>query len=132
LLSALAKVPVRQDVAVTGSLNQFGDIQPVGGINEKIEGFFQVCKAQGLHGDQGVLIPQANASHLMLHSSVIKAVAAGDFHIYTYSHIDQALAVLMDRPAGTADEAGHFPSGSVNAMVMQSLAHMNAKQETSD
>mgnify|MGYP006275759209 FL=1 len=132
LLSSLAKVPLRQDVAVTGSVNQFGDIQPVGGINEKIEGFFQVCLAQGLRGDQGVLIPQANATHLMLHSSVRETVASGDFHIYTYSHIDEALAVLTDRPVGTVNETGHFPSGSVNAQVVQSLAQMNPKQDASD
>lgn len=129
LLSSIAQVPMRQDLAVTGSINQFGEIQPIGGVNEKVEGFFKVCQARGLSGSQGVIIPHAHATHLMLSSAVREAVEHGQFHVYTMSHIDDALALLSGQVAGAADEAGNFPQGSVNARVVASLEKMNEKHE---
>ncbi|WP_119355450.1 Lon protease family protein [Azohydromonas sediminis] len=100
LLSSIADVPVRQCLAVTGSVNQFGDVQAIGGVNEKIEGFFDVCAARGLDGTHGVVIPQANVSHLMLRDDVIAAVAAGRFAIHAVAHVDDALALMTGMPAG--------------------------------
>jgi predicted ATP-dependent protease len=122
LLSALADVPIKQSIAVTGSVNQHGIVQPVGGINEKIEGFFDVCRAKGLTGDQGVLIPAANVRHLMLRDEVIEAVTAGTFHVYAADTIDQGLEALTGMPAGARDEAGRFPGTSINGLVEQRLA----------
>jgi len=121
LLSALAGLPITQSIAVTGSINQHGDVQAVGGINEKIEGFFDVCLAGGLTGTQGVLIPAANKRHLVLREDVIKAVEAGTFHIYAIDSIDQGIEVLTGVPAGARDEAGRFPDGTVNHLVEQQL-----------
>jgi predicted ATP-dependent protease len=100
LLSRLADLPVRQDIAVTGSINQWGDIQAIGGVNEKIEGFYDVCLHQGLTGTQGVLMPQANVRHLMLRPDVVEAIRAGQFHVYPVTHVDQGLTLLTGRPAG--------------------------------
>jgi predicted ATP-dependent protease len=122
LLSALADLPVRQSIAVTGSINQHGQVQPVGGINEKIEGFFDVCQAKGLTGDQGVLIPAANVRHLMLRDDVVKAVEAGMFHVYAANTIDQGIEILTGQTAGVRDETGQFPRKSVNALVESRLA----------
>jgi predicted ATP-dependent protease len=122
LLSALADVPIKQSIAVTGSVNQHGMVQPVGGINEKIEGFFDVCWAKGLTGDQGVLIPAANIRHLMLRDDVVKAVEAGTFHIYAADTIDQGVEVLTGVAAGVRDETGAFPPASINGLVEQRLA----------
>jgi predicted ATP-dependent protease len=121
LLSALAEVPIRQNVAVTGSINQRGDVQAVGGINEKIEGFFDVCRAEGLTGDQGVLIPAANQRHLMLRRDVIDAVASGTFHVWAMSTVDQGLEILTGRRAGARDTSGQFADGTVNAAVERRL-----------
>ncbi|MFA5582146.1 MAG: AAA family ATPase [Paracoccaceae bacterium] len=115
LISALADVPLDQGFAVTGSINQMGEIQPVGGVNEKIEGFFDACKAQGLTGGQGVLIPRRNAENLMLRRDVVAAVAAGQFHIHAASHVDEALALLTGQPVGARGANGQFPPRSVNA-----------------
>ena len=101
LLSRLANLPVRQDLAVTGSVNQWGDIQAIGGVNEKIEGFYDVCVQRGLTGTQGVIIPQANVRHLMLRPDVVEAIRAGQFHIYPITHVDQGLELLTGVPAGT-------------------------------
>ncbi|MGE4503225.1 MAG: Lon protease family protein [Thiomicrospira sp.] len=128
LLSAIAQVPMRQDLAVTGSVNQFGEIQPVGGVNEKIEGFYKVCAARGLTGHQGVVIPQANTRHLMLNNEVREAVEAGRFHIYAIGHVDEGLALFSDLPVGELNEEGVFPSGSFNAKIMQVLELMNEKE----
>jgi Lon-like ATP-dependent protease len=128
LLSAIAQVPMRQDLAVTGSVNQFGEIQPVGGINEKIEGFYKICAARGLTGHQGVVIPEANTRHLMLNQEVRDAVENGHFHIYAISHVDEGLALFGDMPVGHADEEGEFPQGSFNARIMQALEKMNEKE----
>lgn len=117
LLSALANIPVAQSIAVTGSVNQHGHLQPVGAINEKIEGFFDVCRREGLTGDQGVLIPASNIRHLMLRDDVVNAVRAGTFHVYAADTVDQGLEVLTGLRAGERDEAGRFPDDSVNGMV---------------
>lgn len=117
LVSALAGVPLSQSYAVTGSINQQGEVQPVGGINEKIEGFFEVCALAGLTGRQGVLIPRQNIDNLMLRPEVIDAVAEGQFHIHAIAHVDQALEILTGLPAGKRGMNDEFPAGSVNANV---------------
>ena len=122
LLSALAEVRVRQDLAITGSVNQHGVVQAIGRVNEKIEGFFDVCAARGLTGTQGVLIPQANVQHLMLRSDVVEACAAGRFAIYPVTTIDQGIALLAGRPAGERGAGGTYPEGSVNRAVEDRLA----------
>ena len=122
LLSALADLPIRQSFAVTGSVNQHGDVQPVGGVNEKIEGFFEVCEGRGLTGDQGVLIPSANIKDLMLRREVVEACAAGRFAVIPVESVDDAIARLTGREAGIRDEAGRFTEGSVNALVEARLA----------
>jgi predicted ATP-dependent protease len=121
LLSALADVPVRQDLAVTGSVNQHGVVQAIGGVNEKIEGFFDVCAARGLTGAQGVLIPQANVQHLMLRADVVQACAAGRFAIYPVQTIDQGIGLLTGLPAGERGVDGAYPAGSVNRAVEERL-----------
>ncbi|ASP39690.1 ATP-dependent protease [Bacterioplanes sanyensis] len=121
LVSALIRCPIDQSFAVTGSVNQYGEVQAIGGANEKIEGFFRLCQARGLTGKQGVIIPAANCRNLILSKTVIDAVAAGQFHIHAVSHVDQALTLLLQRPAGKADKQGHFPKGSINADVVQQL-----------
>ena len=125
LLSALADVPLHQGIAVTGSVNQRGAVQPVGGVNEKIEGYYAVCKAMGLSGRQGVVIPQANVRHLMLKEEVVEAVAAGMFHVYAVSSVDQALEILTGRVAGEMRWDGSYPAGSVNATVLERLREMD-------
>jgi predicted ATP-dependent protease len=122
LLSALAGAPIKQSLAVTGSVNQHGQVQAIGGVNEKIEGFFDLCRARGLTGDQGVLIPASNVKHLMLRRDVVEAVAAGDFHIYPVETIDQGIELLTGLPAGERDGAGQFPEESLNRRVETRLA----------
>ncbi len=122
LLSALADVPLRQSLAVTGSMNQAGEVQAIGGVNEKIEGFFDVCAQQGLSGDQGVLIPAANVQHLMLRHDVVAAVRAGRFHVYPVRHVDEGLALLSGLPAGERSRGGRFVTGSFNRLVEDRLA----------
>lgn len=129
LISSIAQLPMRQDLAITGSINQFGEIQPIGGVNEKIEGFYKICHERGLTGTQGVIIPQANASHLMLNIEVREAVEQGDFHIYTMSHIDEAIALFTGVKAGKLTKKGTFSKNSVNAKVVKSLEVMNLKHE---
>jgi lon-related putative ATP-dependent protease len=121
LLSALSRIPIHQSWAVTGSVNQHGKVQPIGGVNDKIEGFFDVCAARGLTGEQGVLIPQSNVKHLMLRTDVVDAVAAGKFQVHAIETVDDAIAILTGRPAGTANEAGEYPPGSVNQAVAARL-----------
>jgi len=127
LLSRLTELPIRQGLAVTGSINQKGEVQAIGGVNHKIEGFFDVCKARGLSGDQGVLIPKSNETNLMLREDVVEAVREGKFHIYTVSHVDEGIEILTGVPAGEMQEDGTFPEGTVNAMVVERLREM-AKQ----
>ena len=122
LLSSLAGIPLAQAIAVTGSVNQRGEIQPVGGVNEKIEGFFDVCRARGLDGRHGVLIPEANARHLMLREDVVEAVRAGRFHVWAVSSVDEGMEILSGMPAGERGADGAFPPGSVNAAVERTLA----------
>lgn len=117
LLSALADAPLRQDLAITGSVNQLGQVQAIGGVNAKIEGFFDVCNARGLTGTQGVLIPAANVQHLMLRADVIEACAAGRFAVYAIGDIDAALELLTGQTAGTRDADGSFPADSLNGRV---------------
>ncbi|TNE78794.1 MAG: ATP-dependent protease, partial [Gammaproteobacteria bacterium] len=117
LLSAIADIPIRQSLAVTGSINQHGQVQAIGGINQKIEGFFDICAARGLSGEQGVVMPAANTQHLMLAQRVIDAVEAGHFHIYAVATIDEALSLLTGIDAGQPDENDQYPEGSVNGRV---------------
>jgi len=128
LLSALAEMPIRQSLAVTGSVNQRGQVQPIGGVNEKIEGFFDICKARGLTGEQGVIIPVANVRHLMLRQDVAEAAEAGQFHIYPVQTVDQAIELLTGIPAGEWDEEGNFPEGSINQLVEVRLVELAEKQ----
>ena len=121
LLSALSRAPVSQSLAVTGSVNQKGEIQAIGGVNEKVEGFFDICKERGLTGKQGVLIPQSNVKNLMLRPDVVQAAENGDFHVYGVSHIHEGIALLTGLPAGERDSDGNFPEGSINAMVEERL-----------
>jgi predicted ATP-dependent protease len=125
LLSDLADAPIRQSLAVTGSVNQFGDVQPVGAVNEKIEGFFDICCARGLTGDQGVLIPAANVKHLMLRQDVVEACAEGRFAIFAVRNVDQAIELLTGVPAGEADEEGLVPEGTINFQVAAELTQLS-------
>ncbi|GFO61317.1 ATP-dependent protease [Geomonas silvestris] len=124
LLSALSGLPVRQGIAVTGSVNQHGQIQPIGGVNYKVEGFFAVCKAKGLTGDQGVMIPKINERNLMLSDEVVQAVQAGEFHIWSVETVDQGIEVLTGVPAGELQPDGSYPEGSVNFLVNERLKSM--------
>lgn len=121
LLSSLSQIPIRQGIAVTGSVNQRGEIQAIGSANEKIEGFFKICAARELTGDQGVIIPSSNLSGLMLADEVIQAVAAGRFHIWAIDHVDQGIELLTGQPAGAPDEQGEFPEGTVHHAVKKRL-----------
>ncbi len=121
LLSALADVPLRQDLAVTGSVNQHGEIQAIGGVNEKIEGFFDICAKRGLTGTQGVLIPQANVQHLMLRKDVIDACAAGQFAVYPIASIDEGVELLSGLAAGERDPKGNYPPDSINRRIEDRL-----------
>ena len=121
LLSALADVPLRQDLAVTGSVNQHGEIQAIGGVNEKIEGFFDICRARGLTGTQGVLVPKANVQHLMLRRDVVEACAAGKFAIYPMPPSIEGIALLTGLVAGERGTDGCYPIGSINRMVEDRL-----------
>jgi predicted ATP-dependent protease len=124
LLSALAAAPIQQSLAVTGSVNQHGQVQAIGGANEKIEGFFDLCQARGLTGKQGVLIPASNVKNLMLRQDVVEAVSAGRFHIYAVETIDQGIAILTGIPAGERDASGNFPEGSINQRVEARLVQL--------
>jgi lon-related putative ATP-dependent protease len=121
ILSSLSGLPLRQDIAVTGSINQKGQIQPIGGVNEKIEGFYHVCKAQGLTGTQGVMIPHQNDKELMLKTEVVQAVKDGKFHIYPVETIDQGIEILTGTKAGEIKEDGTFDEGTVNYLVDKQL-----------
>jgi predicted ATP-dependent protease len=121
LLSAIAKLPLTQRYALTGSINQNGEVQAVGGINEKVEGFFRLCKARGLSGKQGVIIPQANICNLVLNQEVLTAMEAGSFTLYAVSHVDQAMELLSGKRAGKRTASGRFSKGSFNAMIEQRL-----------
>ncbi|TAJ79786.1 MAG: ATP-binding protein [Gallionellaceae bacterium] len=136
LLSALSGLPLKQGIAVTGALNQHGDVLPIGGLNEKIEGYFRVCENAGLDGNQGVLIPQRNRRHLMLDRKVIAAVGRGLFHIYTAGHVSAGIELLTGIPAGIANASGNYPRGSVFGHAQKTLlayrraCHMSEHQKT--
>jgi len=125
LLSAISGVPVKQNLAVTGSINQLGHVQAIGGVNEKIEGFYDVCSTRGLAGDQGVIIPKSNVKHLMLRYDVVDAARQGKFHIYPVETVEQALEILTGLDIGQPDEHGNFPEGSLNGIVQQRLHELN-------
>ncbi|KAB2952596.1 AAA family ATPase [Heliorestis acidaminivorans] len=127
LMSAIAEVPIDQSIAVTGSVNQKGEIQPIGGVNEKIESFFRLCEQRGLRGDEGVIIPVQNKAHLMLHRDVIKAVEEERFHIYGVKNIDEGMEILTGLEAGTASTDGTYPDDTINGMVAQKLQALNDK-----
>ncbi|GAB3475876.1 Lon protease family protein [Marinomonas epiphytica] len=132
LLSALIQVPLRQDLAITGSLNQYGEVQAIGGVNEKIEGFFNVCQARGLTGQQGVIIPKSNANNLMLNDEIIAAVKEGQFHIYAISTADEALHLLTGIEPGQLDEEGQYPEGSLSARVIDRLEEISKLGDDED
>ena len=121
LLSSLSGVPINQSIAVTGSVNQKGEIQPIGGVNEKIEGFYQICKMRGLDGSHGVMIPVQNIDNLSLSDEIVDACKNGNFYIYAVSSIEEGIEVLTGVPAGKKDKNGHFSSGTVNALVYEKL-----------
>lgn len=129
LLSALASVPIRQSLAITGSVNQYGRVQPIGGVNEKIEGFFDICKARGLDAEQGVIVPRSNVKHLMLREDVVAACAEGRFRVYAVDNVDEAIELLTGVPAGEADERGQVPAGSINFLVAARLAELTALRQ---
>ncbi len=130
LISALTHIPISQNFATTGSINQYGEVQAIGGVNEKIEGFFNLCKTRGLNGQQGVVIPKANIRNLMLKAEVVEAVKQGEFAVYAVSHVDQCLEILLGRKAGKRKEDGTFTQRSINAQVVKRLREIsNAKVE---
>ncbi len=136
LLSAIAELPLNQALAITGSMNQCGEVQAIGGVNEKIEGFFDVCKIHGSQNNQGVIIPLANVQHLMLRQDVIEAVDAGEFHIHAIEHVDQALRLLSGLTVGELSDNGAYPDGSFNAAIARRLqvwieVHRNEKEPES-
>jgi predicted ATP-dependent protease len=124
LLSSLAQVPIKQGIAVTGSINQHGKVQPIGGINEKIEGYYAVCKAKGLTGKQGVIIPRPNLKSLMLDRDVREAVEKDEFHIWAVETVDEGIEILTGMPAGERDSSGNWPEGTINGKVDQRLLKM--------
>ena len=124
LKSALAEIPILQNIAMTGSVNQRGQVQAIGGVNEKIEGFFDVCSRRGLTGDQGVIIPRSNVKYLMLRPDVVKAVQEDRFRVWAVSHVDEAASLVTGLPAGVADEEGQFPEDTLNGRVQSRLRNM--------
>ena len=130
ILSSLSKLPLRQDIAVTGSLNQKGEIQPIGGVNEKIEGFYDVCKSKGLTGAQGVIIPHQNAQNLMLKQEVVDSVSEGKFHIYSIKTINEGIEILTGIKAGKKQKDGTFPKDTLNYLVDQELQRLAKSWKT--
>ncbi len=128
LLSAIGQIPIKQTIAVTGSVDQHGRVQAIGGVNEKIEGFFDLCKARGLTGEQGVLIPETNVKNLMLRRDVIEAVEAGQFRVFPVSHVDEGIEILTGIAAGTPNKQGKYPKGTVNRIVTDRLQQMAKKR----
>ena len=121
ILSSLSELPISQSIAITGSVNQKGEIQPIGGANQKVEGFFDICRLKGLTGDQGVIVPHQNVKNLMLREDVVEAVKQGSFHVYAVHTIDEGIEVLTGVPAGERGPDGTFPQGTVNALVDKKL-----------
>jgi lon-related putative ATP-dependent protease len=129
LLSAIGDVPLSQTIAITGSVSQHGQIQAIGGVNQKIEGFFDICRARGLDGSHGVVIPASNEKDLMLRDEVIAAAAAGQFHVYTAQHVDEAMEILTGLPAGHPDADGIYPEGTFNGQVQRRLLEWTALRQ---
>ncbi|MFB3097464.1 MAG: S16 family serine protease, partial [Dehalococcoidia bacterium] len=125
ILSSLSGLPLQQNIAVTGSVNQKGEIQPIGGVNQKIEGMFELCRQGGLTGDQGVMIPHQNLRNLMLREEVVEAIREGKFHIYAVKTISEGLEVLTGYPAGEPQVDGTYPEGTVNYLVAKRLLELN-------
>lgn len=135
ILSSISQIPIKQGIAVTGSINQKGEIQPIGGVNEKIEGFFDVCKLKGYTGEQGVIIPKQNIKNLMLKEEVIQAVRKGDFHIYAIGNVDEGIEILTGILAGERDEMGQYSEGTINYLVqkrLKSLVKVNKEYGTKE
>lgn len=128
ILSSLSEAPIKQGIAVTGSVNQNGEVQAIGGVNQKIEGHYDVCRLKGLTGDQGVMIPQANTRNLMLRPDVVEAVKAGKFHIYAVGTVDEGIEVLTGLAAGERNAEGSYPDGSVNDRVQKKLQQFTEQQ----
>lgn len=131
LLSVLADAPLFQGIAVTGSISQKGEVQPIGGVNEKIEGFFEVCRERGLTGRQGVIIPEGNVKDLMLKPKVVEAVKEGHFHIYPISHVEEGLEILTGKKAGVRKKDGTYPKGSLNYRIEEKLKKLNELSQES-
>jgi predicted ATP-dependent protease len=131
LLSSLSGLPIKQEIAVTGSVNQHGQIQAIGGVNQKIEGFYAVCKIKGLTGNQGVIIPEANRKNLMLKAETIAAVERGEFHVWSIETIDQGIEILTGTSSGERQEDGSWPVGTVNDLVNKQLIKMARISEKS-
>jgi lon-related putative ATP-dependent protease len=129
LLSAMGDLPIKQSLAITGSVDQYGQMQVIGGVNEKIEGFYDICAARGLNGEQGVLIPADNVKHLMLKAEVVEACRAGRFRIWPVTNLDEAIELLTDLPAGQPDENGVVPEGSVNYRVAARLIQYSSLRQ---
>jgi predicted ATP-dependent protease len=127
LLSALSGLPIRQDIAVTGSVNQKGEVQAIGGVNEKLEGFFEVCRAKSFTGKQGAMIPASNVQNLMLKEDMVEAARNGKFRIYPVTTIDEGIEVLTGVPAGRRKKDGSYPEGTVNYLVDKKLREMAEK-----
>ena len=121
VVSAFSKQPNRQDIAITGSMNQFGESQPIGGVNEKIEGFFDVCKIKGRSNEQGVIIPRSNRHNLMLRADIVKAVAKGEFHIWAIEHVTEAIEIFTGKVAGVASDEGTYPLDTIYGIAQVKL-----------
>ena len=129
LLSSIAGVPLKQNIAITGSMDQNGDVQPIGGVNEKIEGFFDLCRIKGLDGSHGVIIPVRNIRHLMLKKDVVEAVREGKFIIYAIEKVDEGLEIMTGTPVGDIGEDGAYPEGTINYLVMKRLTEISESME---
>jgi predicted ATP-dependent protease len=127
ILSGISGIPVKQNIAVTGSVNQKGEVQAIGGVNEKIEGFFEICKIKGLNRKQGVMIPESNVQNLMLKEEIVEAVKTGKFHIYLAKTIDEGIEVLTGIKAGKKQNDGTFPKDTINYLVDKKLRTMAEK-----
>jgi predicted ATP-dependent protease len=129
LLSSIARIPIKQNIAVTGSMDQTGDVQPVGGINEKVEGFFDLCRLTGLDGTQGVIIPERNIRHLMLKKDVVEAVKDGRFSLYPIRSVDEGLKIMTGMEVGELSGDGIYPEGTINYLVVQRLTEIAESME---
>jgi len=132
LISALTRTPIKQSFAMTGSINQYGEVQAIGGVNEKIEGFFKLCQARGLNGEHAVIIPVSNKRNLMLKQDVVDAVEQGLFAIYCVSNVNETLELLMGKIAGTMNKEGEYPEGTINFNVVSRLKEIAEMDDEED